>query len=226
MPKKIALLFTGRIYQEQNRYHHIMQNLVDIQNKDYEIDIFISHPKDVNDELLQNVIELYKPVLIIRNNEIYDVKRIEKYATTPNINKHNIMSMWLSRYNLYNAFNEYVQEHNKQYDIIVHLRMDNIFREKFDLCTLQSYIDNNELCIPNYYDQYEFGGICDQIVVGNKETFGIWMKMFEKIYDILELTQFHPETMLMNYLRKYNTYAIHRFHMNYIWGNLSEQISC
>lgn len=224
MPKKIALLFTGRIYQEQNRYDNIMRNLVDIQNKEYEIDIFISHPKDVNDELLQNVIKLYKPVVIIRNDEIYDEKRIEKYATTPDINKHNIMSMWLSRYNLYNAFNEYVQERNKQYgyDIIVHLRMDNIFREKFDLCTLQSHVDNNEMCIPNFCNQYDFcGGISDQIVVGNKETVEIWMKMFEKIYDILESSHvFHPETMLKNYLQKYNAYSVHRFEMNYTWGKL------
>jgi hypothetical protein len=132
------------------------------------------------------------------------------------------MSMWLSRYNLYNAFNEYVQEQKKQYeyDMIIHLRMDNIFREKFDLCILQTHIDNNELCIPNYYDQYDYGGICDQIACGNKETIGIWMKMFEKIYDILEsMRHFHPETMLMNYLQKYNTYSVHRFHLNYIWGN-------
>lgn len=102
-----------------------MNNLVDLHTD--QVDIFISHPKEVTDEILQKVIELYKPVLIIRNYENYDNKVIEKYSTTTNIIKHNIMSMWLSRYNLYNAFNEYIQENNKQYHIVIHLRMDNIF---------------------------------------------------------------------------------------------------
>lgn len=75
------------------------------------------------------------------------------------------------------------------------------------------------LCIPNYNNMYDFGGICDQIAIGNNETMGVWMKMFEKIYDILEKTKnFHPETMLMYYLQEYNNFIIHRFYMNYIWG--------
>jgi len=45
------------------------------------------------------------------------------------------------------------------------------------------------------------------------------MKMFEKIYEILEIIQsIKPEYMLLTYLQQYNTFQIERCYIDYIWG--------
>ena len=223
MTRKIALLFYGRISDRKEQYDNIMDRLLDYQNNDFVIDIFISHPKDVDDDLLQKVVELYKPVIIIRNHENYDVERIEKYSTTPNINKHNIMSSYLSRYNLFNAFYEYIEENNNNYDIVISSRMDIVMRSKFDINTLQHQINNNILCIPN--TEYDFGGINDHFAFGNVTSIAVYMKMFEKIYDILDISQsFKPEYMMYIYLQKHNTYTIERCYIDYIWGSYHFQL--
>jgi len=217
MTRKIALLFSGRISDHKEQYDNIMNRLLNIQNNDFVIDIFISHPKDVEDDLLQKVIELYKPIIIIRNLENYDAVRIENFSNTPNINKHNIMSIWLSRYNLFNAFHEYIQANDKKYEMVISLRMDIVMRSNFDINTLQSLIDNNILCIPN--TEYDFDGISDQFAFGNITTMSVYMKMFEKIYEILEIIQsIKPEYMLLTYLQQYNTFQIERCYIDYIWG--------
>ena len=219
--KKIALLFYGRIFDHKVLYDNLMDRLLDIQNNDFEIDIFISHPKDVEDELLRKVIELYKPVIIIRNHEIYDVERVAKIHTTTNISKHNTMCYYLSRYNLFNAFNEYILINNIKYDTVISLRMDTIMRSKFDINTLHQQIDNNILCIPN--PEYDFGGMNDHFAIGNVTSIAVYMKMFEKIYELLEINQSfnNPETLMKIYLQKYNTFMIERCSIDYTWDIVS-----
>ena len=73
--------------------------------------------------------------------------------------------------------------------------------------------------------EYDFGGINDHFAFGNVTSIAVYMKMFEKIYDILDISQsFKPEYMMYIYLQKHNTYTIERCYIDYIWGSYHFQL--
>jgi hypothetical protein len=101
---KLAILFTGRINDNKDQYENIMKNLVNNQ----EVDFFISYPKDTNKDMVQKVSQLYNPKIIIENNEEYF--NVDKYQKKVETNKHNVLSMFLSRLNIKNAFTSSIDE--------------------------------------------------------------------------------------------------------------------
>jgi len=214
---KIAVLISGRI---SNNYENIIKNIE--YNSDDEIDFFISYPKDTDELIVQDVIKIYEPKKILRSNEqIYNLEQINN--TQININgkiynknfwtiPNNVLFMYYSRLNLYNIFNQYLNDKNIKYDILISTRMDLIYKEKINLTSLLSYIDKNYICIPNHSDHT---GINDQFAIGNINVINKYLCVYNKIIDLLDSNVlFHPETLLLNYIQK-NNIDVHRFSLIY-----------
>jgi hypothetical protein len=205
---KLAILFTGRINDNKDQYENIMKNLVNNQ----EVDFFISYPKDTNKDMVQKVSQLYNPKIIIENNEEYF--NVDKYKKRPETNKHNVLSMYLSRLNIKNAFNDYVRTTNIHYDVIISTRIDLRFKCEINLIDSLKHIQNNELCIPN--PVFDYLGINDQFAMGNSNTIDTYLNAYNSLFELLESgVILHPETLLINYLRN-NNMTFHRFDFPYV----------
>ena len=204
---KLAILFTGRINDNKDQYENIMKNLVNNQ----EVDFFISYPKDTNKDMVQKVSQLYNPKIIIENNEEYF--NVDKYKKRPETNKHNVLSMYLSRLNIKNALNDYMRTTNIHYDVIISTRIDLRFKCEMNLIDSLKHIQNNELCIPN--PCFDWMGINDQFAMGNSNTIDTYLNAYNSLFELLESgVILHPETLLINYLRN-NNITFHRFDFPY-----------
>ena len=205
---KIAILFSGRLNTNIEQYNNIMNNLV--QSND--VDFFISHSK-IDEKNIQDFIQLYKPKKIIESDEIHF--DYSKYQKRSEANKHNVMCMFLNRKKVCKLFQEYINDNNINYDIIISCRCDLWFDEKLDINSLMNHINNNELCIPN--PQFDYTGINDQIAIGNYKTITTYLQVYDSLFNILESTPsvFHPETLLAIYLQLKNE-NIYRFNLMYI----------
>ena len=204
---KIAILFSGRLNDNLQQYENIMKNLV----MEHDVDFFISHTKNTNKDILQNVINLYKPKKIIENDEIYF--NVDKYNKRTETIKHNVLCMYLSRTKLNDEFKKYVEENNINYEIVIALRIDLIFENNINYNNLIKSIENNELCIPT--PRNDWGGINDQIAIGNYYTITEYLNVYNSLFELLESgVILHPETLLLAYLKKISM-KITRFEIKY-----------
>ena len=203
---KIAILFSGRIDTTIEQYNNIMNNLV--QSND--VDFFISHSK-TDEKSIQDFVNLYKPKKIIESDEIHF--DYSKYPKRPWTNQYNIMCMFLNRKKVCKLFQEYINDNNINYDIIISCRCDLWFDEKLDINSLMNYTNNNVLCIPN--PQFDYTGINDQIAIGNYKMITIYLQVYDSLFNILESGgNFHPETLLAIYL-SVKCEKMYRFDLKY-----------
>lgn len=213
--KKIAVMISGRLYSDVKYYNAIINNLIN-DSSNYAIDFFISYPRNTDKNIVNNVIELYKPKDIRESDEkIYNVdfncdntviinEKIykKKYVT----NAINCLCMFYSRLKLHDMLNE-------EYDIVISTRMDLIFYSNITIKELEHYIEKDYLCIPN--PDFDYGGINDQIAIGNTKNMKNYLSLYTDIINILQSNiELHPETILAHFLQKKNI-KIHRFYINY-----------
>lgn len=161
--------------------------------------------------------KIYKPKVIKESDEnIYNVEIISDeykicidgkiYNKNPITNTHNCLCMYYSRLQLHDMLNE-------EYDIVISTRMDLIFHSNISIKDLESYIANDYICIPN--EKYDYGGINDQIAIGNRKTMSMYFSLYSDLLNILESSVYlHPETVLAHFLQKNNT-KLHRFYIDY-----------
>ena len=204
---KIAILLSGRINEHYDQYENIRNNLAG----DNDVDFFISYPKNTNSEIVQNVTFIYNPKEIIENDELY--KNVDGSYNYMHANKHDVICMYLSRFNLGNIFKSYINKHNINYDIVISSRMDITFHEKLNLNDKFEFINNNFLYIPNI--EHDHGGINDQMAIGNSNTIIQYLNLYEHINNILEPEEkFHPEILLYKYINMMNIDVL-RFYIIY-----------
>ena len=194
---KIAVLFSGRINDDMQQYENIMNNLVSHHHADF----FICYQKGSNPEVVKNVISLYQPKKIMENDEIYFP--VDKYPSAPETKPHTVMCMYKSRYLLRNLFQEYIEETNPEYDIVISTRMDMFYEDNIMLGEYQlPHIQKNILLIP---EDWDCRGVNDQIAVGNQHTILNYLNVYDLLYGMLESGVFiNPEYILMCYLRYKN----------------------
>ena len=124
--------------------------------------------------------------------------------------------MWYNRMRVFNMI-----ENKDDYDIIISYRLD------LHAFNYMNYEINNLLNIP-IGENYE-GGCNDQIAYGNYNIMSTYMNLYTHLQDILSICLMHPETILINYIRKFNI-ILNRFeHLYYIIksdNENSDAISC
>jgi hypothetical protein len=102
---------------------------------------------------------------------------------------------------------------NMHYDVIIATRIDLIFNNEININDCINHIQNNELCIPNPH--FDHLGINDQFAMGNSNTIDTYLNAYNSLFELLESgVILHPETLLINYLRKTNI-TFYRFDFPY-----------
>ena len=133
---KIAILIYGRLNECSEQYKSIMNALSDYDS----IDFFCS--SDNSDKsYLYEFINKYKPIDYI-NDKINtdDFKYMYDFPKREETNIDNMICHFINKKRVYDLFLNYIKQNNKQYDIIMYLRVDLIFYDKFNF---QHPKDNN-----------------------------------------------------------------------------------
>jgi hypothetical protein len=204
---RVAILFSGRINNNIDKYNNYINKLV--QNNS--VDLFVCHSKTDRKDIITDFIELYKPKKIIENNETFI--DLTDYPRVYGTRIYNVLYMFENRLTLFKTFNDYVIENNVDYDIIISTRADIWLYNTIDFGSLKNFVDNEMLCIPN--TKLDSGGINDQMAIGNYNTISIYLQLYTSFFDILKSgVILHPETILANYLNSIKQ-NIMRFEIDY-----------
>jgi len=167
---KIAILYSGRISNYDIYYNNLQKYIV--QNN--EVDFFLSHSKELNEDLT-GFIDLYKPKIVINENIDYH---------GPPSPSYNGMCMFYNRYRLFQSFKQYCQENTIQYDMIMVYRIDVLALSeiRFDIInTLQDDI----IYVPNIKQS---AGVNDFIAIGNFNAIQKYCNLFDKYNDLLHIS--------------------------------------
>jgi hypothetical protein len=204
---KIALLISGRINNNMVIFKNTMENLI----KNYDVDIFVSHSKNIHEKCINDFIDMYKPKKIIESDEIfYDLTQFAKHTGT---NRYNCSAMFLNRKKVFGLLDTYIKENNIYYDIVISFRNDLFLNEEFNILKYLDYIKSNHILIPEGND---YGGLNDQLAFGNYYVMKIYFSLYDSIIEILNKgILLHPETLLKYYLCHLNNKKIYRFKFSY-----------
>jgi len=182
---KIAVLVYGRLNKCAEHYN----NIIDAIGKANNIDFFLSSDNS-NESLLNDFINIYKPISY-NNNPIYYDNDLGKYpGKRCETQIHNMTCHLINKNRVFILFEEYMNSKNVIYDCVISLRVDCVFKNKFQINDLEY----NKIYIPYGYD-YVDNGINDQIAYGKVGV----MRKYNSInpVDLLDkkLSIPHPESL-------------------------------
>lgn len=204
---RIAILVYGRLNKCVEHY----KNTVESIGEEHEVDFFVSSDNS-EESVLNDFISLYKPVLydntkIIPNTDMCNYLKNcrNKRAET---NMHNMICHFTNKKRVFNL----LEQSKKTYDVIISLRIDLIFYNKFNFVTP----DINTIYIPNCCD-YVNNGINDQIAYGSMEVMEKYNNLISNILYLCSnnLSIPHPESLHYANL-KFHKINIGRFNLSYI----------
>jgi hypothetical protein len=181
---RIAVLVFGRLNRCAEHYENIMESL-----GENEIDFFVSSDNPP-ESLLKDFIRLYKPKSC-NNTAItysYDLSKYHGRRAETNI---DIMTRhFINKNRVFELFEEYLEKTRTEYDCVLSLRVDCVFKNKFLFDSFQ----DNTIYIPYGFDWVE-NGINDQLAYGKLDV----MRKYNSInpVELLEkgLSIPHPETL-------------------------------
>ena len=202
---KVAILIYGRLNKCAKHYSDIMNALSNYDS----VDFFCS--SDNSDTIhLNDFITKYKPICYINDKiNVDDFKYIYEFPKDPDTNIDNMIRHFINKKRVYDIFFKYIEENNKQYDIIMYLRADLQIYDKFNF----EYPKENNIYIPIGSD---WSGINDQIAYGSQSVMKIYSNLIFNCKLLLSnnLSYVHPETLTLANL-KYNNLIINRFTLSY-----------
>jgi hypothetical protein len=161
-------------------------------------------------DLLQEFIELYKPVSVI-NEKIELTKTYEDYPKHPHTNKNNMLCHFLNKSRVFYLLEKHIEIHKIHYDLVISLRLDLLFENTMPFYT----VEEDTIYIPEGYDYLDFA-INDQIAYGSIRTMKIYMNIINNLEIILNnnKTLLHPESLTYTNILN-NGLKIIRFPFNY-----------
>jgi hypothetical protein len=199
---RVAVLFFGRVRHYEKKY------LVNSLPESCQCDFFYSADAE-SEESIGKFIEIYKPISI-NNEKISYIVNFRTYPTSINkcTNVHNMTCHFINKKRVFELLETHVRKTGVKYDIVISTRLD-LFIEKIDLPMPLP----NTIYIPVSND---YSGINDRFAMGDYETMGKYMKIYDNCVYLLEndLTCAHPETMTLANLNYYKI-NIRRFGMHY-----------
>jgi hypothetical protein len=181
---KIAILYGGRISNYDTYYNNLQKYIV----KEHEVDYFLSHSKELNEDL-SGFIELYKPKIVIDENIDYDPSQ------TPN---YSVMCMFYNRHRLFQSFKKYCQDNAANYDIIMVYRLDVLALSEINLNQMNTF--DNVLYVPNIRHSQ---GINDFMAIGNFVAIEKYCNLFDHYRKLLYISNnsSSAELLLIIYLQ-------------------------
>jgi FkbM family methyltransferase len=203
---KIAIVFTGRLIVDPVQYQNFC-NYFMIPLSNFEVDIIVSHCKGYDQKRIQQFTGLYKPKKIEQNEENYP--DVQKYRCRAVTNKNNVMCMYKSRRNALRLLEEYIEETNQSYDIVISSRSDLFFSSLIPF----TQFTQPGIHIPSGFD---YTGLNDQCAFGPFDDMKTYLNLYDEIIPLLESgVKFHPETLLKVYLERKQK-VIRRFNTTYL----------
>jgi hypothetical protein len=170
---RIAVLVFGRLNKCVQHYDNIINSI----GKEHTIDFFLSSDNSSKD-LLDNFINLYNPVSYI-NDEInylwHDLEKYPKIRSETNVD--NMVRHFINKQRVYRLLENYVEQTNTKYDIIMTIRIDIVFYEKI---IFKNVIEENTIYIPSGYD-YIDNTITDITSYGNMSVMKKYMNIIQNI---------------------------------------------
>ena len=157
---KIAILYSGRISCYDTYYNNLQKYIV----KNNEVDFFLSHSKELNEDL-SGFINLYKPKLIIDENIEY---------SGPPPPHYNGMCMFYNRQRLFHAFKKYCGEMGAIYDIVMVYRVDLLALSEIEFQTFNR-LNDNTIYVPNIRQSQ---GVNDFLAIGNMNSIEKYCNLF------------------------------------------------
>jgi hypothetical protein len=167
---KIAILYSGRIFNYDTYYNNLNKYIV----KENDVDYFLSHSKELNEDLT-GFMELYKPKIVIDENIDFDT------SNTPN---YSVMCMFYNRYRLFKAFKKYCQDNSVNYDIIMVYRLDILAISEINF-GIMNELNDNVLYVPNIRHSQ---GINDFIAIGNFVAIEKYCNLFAHYNELLNVS--------------------------------------
>jgi hypothetical protein len=183
---RIAVLVFGRLAKCVEHYNNILESL----GEDNIIDFFASSDNSPQSQL-NEFIELYKPILY-NNEPIQYTCNLGIYPNKPETtNIHNVTCHFINKGRVFSLLEEHIKKENIQYDVVVSLRLDAIYYNKFDY----GHLADNTIYIPSGNDW--LGGINDQVAYGVIEVMKKYNSIFSNTINLLEqgLSIPHPESL-------------------------------
>ncbi len=205
---RIAVLVFGRL----NKCVHHYDNIINSIGNENTIDFFLSSDNSSKD-LLDNFINLYNPVSWINDKINHNCYDLEKYQTTRgDVSVNNMLCHFINKQRVYTLLENYVEQTNTKYDIIMSIRIDIVFYEKI---IFKNVIEENTIYIPSGYD-YIDNTITDITSYGNMSVMKKYMNIIQNVNYILDTGKsiLHPESLtLANIIL--NELKIYRYDLKY-----------
>jgi len=204
---KIAILYSGRISDYDTYYNNLKKYII----KDNDVDFFLSHSKELNEDLT-GFIDLYKPKIVIDENIIFN-------SHTRN---YNGMCMFNNRHRLFQSFKTYCQDNSIHYDRIMVYRIDLLALSEINFDDM-NVLENDTIYVPNLRHSQ---GINDFIAIGNFHAIEKYCNLFIEYTNLLSISHNSDsnELILKIYLQNICCMKINYFPYNCllresIWQN-------
>jgi len=182
---RIAVLTYGRLNKCAEHY----PNTLDSIGKDNNIDFFLSSDNS-SESLLNDFIRLYKPISYNNTPITYNYDLGNYPNRLPVVNIHHMTCHMINKNRVLSLLEEYIHKENIHYDVVISLRIDCVFHNKFIFNDLL----DNIIYIPDGFDYLPYA-INDQIAYGKIDV----MKKYNSInpLDLLDkkLSIPHPESL-------------------------------
>ena len=183
---RIAVLIYGRLNKCVEHYNNIIENISNPQN---EVDFFFSSD-NASETLVNEFIRLYNPILYNNKAIHYDYDLMKYPGRRSETKFHNMTCHFINKNRVFVLLEEYMNETNIQYDVVVSLRVDCVFQNRFDFNNLK----DNTIYIPHGFD-WVINGINDQVAYGKMDV----MKKYNSINPVYLLEEKlsipHPESL-------------------------------
>lgn len=198
---RIAILFSGRIQQFERCYYNILKYIK--INDNNEIDFFLSHSPDLNEDL-ESFKKIFKPKLMI--NEPITYFNHTKYPKYCHYQGHNTMCMFINRLRVFKLLETFINTTPTSYDLVISYRTETILNKDLNFQWFNQ-LNENTIYIPEGNDWW--GGLNDQLAFGTYDSMKIYLSLYEELKQMLDNgCVFHPETILRHYLNIKNINVI------------------
>ena len=201
---RVGVLVYGRLNKCVEHYDNVMNSI----GLHHEIDFFFSSD-NAPEVLVNDFIRKYNPILYDNQKIQYDYNLSNFPGKRPETKIHNMTCHFINKNRVFRLFKNHIDTLKKSYDVVIALRIDCVFENKFNL----SEISDNTIYIPAGCDFVD-NAINDQIAYGNVDTIEKYMSINPLNLLQRRLSIPHPESLTLANI-KLNLLKINRVQIKY-----------
>lgn len=199
---KVAIYYSGRV--EHKKYNENKEKILKYNEK-YNVVHFCSLNERGNSiefiEKFRHDFNIKDEQYFIENTILPDNIKNSNISIDTHSNLDNMYSMFYHNYKCIELIKNYQEKYKCNFNVIIKYRAD---IKSYDLLKFEQDIPllYNTIYIP---DNFDWGGINDQIAYGNYESMKKYSECYLKFLEISKIVKvYHPETILNGYLNYIN----------------------